>query len=210
MATASAARRTDALATPSNGAAEQIEFTAPYRAEIEVTGVAPFLFHAWNVESIAEKAGAAKGSKAKKTDNLESYVYRDGEGVLGIPGAYIAASVREAGKYMQDPRSPRKSCADLFRASIVPMTVLASTGQKDWDYVDRRRVVIQRSGVTRERPALREGWKVTFILLVTAPEYVSPTRLHEALIRAGQLIGLGDFRPSHGRFQVTRFEVLKD
>lgn len=72
---------------------------------------------------------------------------------------------------------------------------------------ERRRVVIQRNAVTRERPALRAGWKATVQLMVNLPEYVSPQELNEVLGMAGRLVGVGDFRPSFGRFLITKFAV---
>ena len=59
---------------------------APYLAEIEVVGTAALLFHRWSVDGVEAKSKAAKGSKAKKEDDLESYVYRDDKGNLCIPG----------------------------------------------------------------------------------------------------------------------------
>jgi hypothetical protein len=61
----------------SNGANDDINVSVPYVLNVRIIGVSPILFHAWSNESVAEKAAAQKGSKQKKTDNLESYVYRD-------------------------------------------------------------------------------------------------------------------------------------
>ena len=191
----------------SNGAKEIIEYEWPYTATVTIKGVAPILFHAWNTEAVKEKGDAAKGSKAKKTDNVESYVYRDEDGILAIPGVYLHGAIINAGRYRQDPRSPRKSAMDLLKAAIVPVTTFASLGVKEWDFVDRRRVVVQRNAITRERPALREGWEATFDFLVNSPEYVTPAFLHDLVSQAGKLVGVGDFRPTYGRFQVVRFET---
>lgn len=75
-----------------------------------------------------------------------------------------------------------------------------------WDYEDRRRVVVQRNGVNRIRPAMRAGWKAEFELMVLVPEYIQTSDLHDAISTAGRLVGIGDFRPTYGRFAVTRFE----
>jgi hypothetical protein len=99
---------------------------------------------------------------------------------------------------------------DLFKAAIVSLTPLASLGSKDWDYLDKRRVVIQRNAITRSRPAMKEGWKATFILMVNLPEYIDQRLLNSTIQQAGKLIGLADFRPSFGRFNVVSFEVLDD
>lgn len=196
--------------SPSNGAKPGIEMMLPYRVSVTIEGVAPILFHAWNVESVESKSKAKKGSAEKKSDDVESYVYRNEKGNISIPGEYLKGAIVGAAKFRQDPRSPRKSAADLFKAAIVSLTPLADLGAKDWDYLDRRRVCIQRNAITRSRPAMREGWKATFILMCNLPDYVDQAMLNETISSAGKLIGLADFRPSFGRFQVIKFEVLED
>lgn len=197
-----------ALAPVTNDGEEDIGATRPYTVRVEIEGVSPFLFHRWSVEAVAEKAKAAKGSAAKKSDNLESYVYRDAKGKLAIPGEYFRQALIHAAKFRQDPRSPRKSAMDLFKAGIVALDELATTGKKDWDYLDQRRVMVQRNGITRQRPALSTGWRVSLQFLVNLPEYIAPAFLHSTLTDAGRLIGVGDFRPTYGRFRVTSFHEV--
>jgi hypothetical protein len=196
-----------ALEPVTNGGAETIEGSAPYIAHIRIEGSTPFLFHRWVVEAVAEKAKAAKGSKAKKSDDLESYVYRVDNGNLGIPGEYLRQAVIHAAKFQQDPRSPRKSAMDLFKAGVVALTEVADTGKAAWDYVDQRRVTIQRNGITRSRPALNKGWVVEFEIMVNLPEYIPKELLRSTIEQAGRLIGIGDFRPTYGRFGLTEFKV---
>lgn len=191
-----------------NGAKSAIEYALPYVASVGVVGVADLLFHRWNVEGVEAKGRAAKGSKAKKSDDLESYVYRDDTGGLAVPGEYLRQAIIHAAKFRQDPRSPRKSAMDLYKAGVVSLTTLAPLGVHDWDYEDRRRVMIQRNGITRIRPAMRAGWAVTIELMVNLPEYIPPDALQDVLINAGRLIGLADFRPTYGRFAVQRFEIV--
>ncbi len=194
----------------SNGAADIIESGMPYRISFGIVGTAPLLMHAWNIESIAEKAVAAKGSKAKKTDNVESYCYRDDNGNIGVPGMNFAASIQMAGKFRQDPRSPRKSAFDLCKAGVVPLTTVAPFQPltASWDFEHACRVTVQRAGVTRVRPAMRDGWRLEFDLLITTPEYLTPGVMAELVSNAGRLIGLCDFRPTYGRFAVEKMELL--
>lgn len=193
-----------------NGGKEAIELTKPYRALLTVAGSAPLLFHAWNVEAVAEKAKSAKGSKAKKSDDLESYVYRTSDGRLGVPGINFTAALQEAGRYEADPRSPRKSLRDLIKAAVVPLDTVAPfiPDTKAWDYEDKRRAPVQRQGITRVRPAMKEGWAIAFTVLVTLPHYITPELLAKLSTSAGLLAGLCDHRPTYGRFTVTGFEVL--
>lgn len=190
-----------------NGAKAIIEYMIPYVADVRIVGVADLLFHRWNVEGVEAKGKAAKGSKAKKTDDIESYVYRNDAGELALPGEYLRQAVIHAAKFRQDPRSPRKSAMDLYKAGVVTLTPLASFGLKAWDYEDRRRVMIQRNGITRVRPAMRAGWSVEVQLMVNLPEYIPPDALQEVLVNAGRLIGVGDNRPTYGRFAIKSFDV---
>lgn len=194
-----------------NGGAATIKFEEPYLARVVLTGVSDMLFHRWNNEAIEAKSKAAKGSEAKKTDNVESYVYRNEEGVICIPGKYLRGAIVGAAKFRQDPRSPRKSAQDLYKAGVIVETTLAPLGGEPtkWDYDHAERVQVQRNGLTRIRPAFRAGWTAEFTLQITTPEYINPQDLQDVIVKAGRLIGLGDFRPSYGRFAVQTFEVVK-
>ncbi len=150
------------LSEKTNGGKQVIDASQPYSVSVLVQGSADLLFHRWNCEAVDEKAKAAKNSKAKKTDNVESYVYRNEDGDICLPGEYLRQAIIAAAKFRQDPRSPRKSAMDLYKAGIVCETMLASLGCKDWDYLDTRRVVVQRNGINRTRPAVRAGWKAEF------------------------------------------------
>lgn len=203
-----------ALHEISDGGEQTILAGAPYTVGVTIRGTAPIIFHRWNCESVEAKSKAAKGSDMKKTDDVESYVYRDLDNQICIPGVYLVGSVTDkkngAAKYLQDPRSPRKSALDLYKAGVVSLTTLApiNGGVRQWDYIDQRRVTVQQSGITRMRPAFAEGWTATFEVMVLTPEYIDEKALLGVLTQAGRLVGLADYRPTYGRFQVTNFERL--
>lgn len=191
-----------------NGGKSAIESGEPYAVALTITGSSDLLFHRWNCEAVDAKAKAAKNSKAKKSDDTESYLWRDEAGNVCIPGEYLRQSIIMAAKFRQDPRSPRKSAMDLFKAGVVSLTNLASLGAQEPDYLDTRRVMVQRAGVNRTRPAMRIGWKADFELQILTPEYIDQHFLLEVISMAGRLIGVGDFRPTFGRFNVTAFRIL--
>lgn len=211
MATTAAMTTLSAVGpNPTNGAAHTIEFSEPYVVAARLVGSADFLFHRWNCEAVEAKGKAAKGSKAKKSDDLESYVYRIDDGGLAIPGEYVRQAIIHAAKFRQDPRSPRKSAMDLFKAGVLALTPLAPLGVSDWDYEHKCRVMVQRNGVTRVRPAMRAGWSIEIELMVNLPEYIPVEALAEVVTNAGRLVGIGDFRPTYGRFMVAKFEALRE
>lgn len=207
-----AKKELEVLTPVSNDAAPTIELELPYIVTAQVTGAAPLLFHKWSCEDVKEKAEAKKGSKAKKTDNVESYIYRNQHEEICLPGEYLRQSICYAAKFRQDPRSPRKSAFDLFKAGVAVLDELCplNGGAKDWDYLDQRRVTVQRNGITRTRPAFTQGWTATARFTILTPEYIDRTMLYEVFTLAGRLIGVGDFRPTYGRYQITSYVVEED
>lgn len=206
----------DVLDPVSNDGEYAIEMTVPYTVRVTLEGVCPIIFHNYSIEAVIEKGNAAKNSKAKKEDNIESYAYRNQTGELCIPGINLKAACVQAARSRQDPRSPRKSAMELYDAIIVPLTDLASLGKATkksathggWDFIDRRPVCVQQSRVLRSRPAMHAGWKATFDLMVTKPEYLEARSLHSLIVDAGRVSGLCDFRPTFGRFNVVSYEVI--
>lgn len=201
------------ISNPTNGAKSVIETDVPYVVHLKIVGSSDLLLHAWNCEAVQEKSESKKGSSAKKSDNLESYVHRNEDGLICLPAEYLRMSIVNAAKFRQDPRSPRKSAMDLFKAGIVSLSplnpILTREGKAShsWDYEHRCRVQVQRSGITRTRPAFKEGWSAEQSLMVNLPGYISPSDLLESVTMAGKVIGVGDFRPSYGRFQVVSFDL---
>lgn len=198
------------VADVTNGGKKAIEDGLPYAVNVSIQGASDLLFHRWNCESVDAKAKAAKNSKAKKEDDVESYVWRNTDGELCIPGEYFRQSIIHAAKFKQDPRSPRKSAMDLFKAGVVSLTALAPLGVNGWDYLDTRRVTVQRAGINRTRPAMRTGWSTELQFQILTPEYIDTNLFQDVLNTAGRLVGVGDFRPTYGRFFIKSFEIADE
>lgn len=194
-----------------NGVENPVKFETPYIVNVEIIGACPLIFHRWSNEGVAAKAAAKKGSKEKKSDNVEEFVYRDSDGHICLPGEYLRMAMVYAAKFKQDPRSPRKSAFDLFKAGIIPLTEMAKIngGTKNWDFIDQRRVVIQRNAITRMRPSFLKGWSAEIQIMINTPEYIDYQMFSEVLSTAGRLIGVGDFRPTYGRFDVAKCKIEK-
>lgn len=192
----------------SNGASHVIGVTNPYHVEITIQGTADLLFNRWNCDEVDAKGRAGKGSSARKADNPELRVHRLDSGNLGIPGEYLRMAMVTASKWQRDPSSPRASGQRNYKAGVIVTTALADLGCKSWDYEDRRRAVIRASGggINRIRPAMKAGWKAKFCVQVIVPELIDEAMLRETVDRAGKLCGLGDFRPTFGRFSVIGWE----
>jgi len=73
----------------------------------------------------------------------------------------------------------------------------------DRRFTDRRGVVVGQARVMRTRPVFR-NWSCKFRLLVEATE-INIEHVRTALVDAGRYVGLGDYRPKYGLFEVTEF-----
>ena len=107
--------KNSAVSEPTNGAKSTVESDIPYVVHVKIIGSADLLLHAWNCESVDAKSKAKKGSEAKKSDDVESYVRRNEDGLICLPSEYVRMSVINAAKFRQDPRSPRKSAMDFSK-----------------------------------------------------------------------------------------------
>ena len=168
------------------------------------------------IDSVKKNTAAVWAfEEIKKQDNIKNYVYRNEENQICIPGRYIVRAIVEAGRSYHDPRSARKMSKDLVQAGVICEEILspvlvAGKPVEDWEYLDQQRVVIQRNAITRTRPAFTKGWECEFTLTSLLPEYITPEFLRILVDEAGRIIGIGDFRPSHGRFVVSHWHVFTD
>ena len=161
-------------------------------------GPAPLLFHRWQTAAVDAKAAAAKGSKAKKTDDVESYVYRDATGQIGLPGEYLRQSVAgpKAGsaKYRQDPRYPRASTRSLMAASVITLTdvspIYSVSGRGRHLGLPRQRRAVRPARRHHPGPAgVLTGWTAEIALPVLQPSYLDEQLLLDLLIDAGSSSG---------------------
>lgn len=193
------------------GGDEYISMSEPYRVSVTIKGTAPLLMHRYDADSVEEKGKAAKGSRTKKTDDVVSYMYRTDEGLLGIDGVMFAAAIREAGRSVPDPRSPRKSMRDLLKSILIPVFECSPflPHITEPHFYHRARVVVQRAAVTRVRPAIMKGWEIAFLLDIASGEYLPPHLLRKLIVDAGRYNGLADYRPTFGRFDMIHFDIVE-
>lgn len=71
----------------------------------------------------------------------------------------------------------------------------------DKSYQLRKGVKVQQARIIRIRPMVPTGWKMTFNIEFD-DEIVNRSQVIKAMEEAGALVGLGDWRPKFGRFEV--------
>lgn len=190
-----------------------------YTVDVTVVGTAPLIQNRYPMPDFesAGKGGTKTTGSPDYTQEWRTKFYADSDGCIYQPAAHFDASIKKAAVNFKVTGKRGKTYKDLVSASVfVTPDFIYHDGLKipekldqDGDkpiYVDYRPVVVQRARVARARPALKPGWKLSFVLEVIDDEMPADI-LQDILTLAGKAVGIGDYRPRFGRFNVTHFEV---
>lgn len=191
-------------------------------AKVTIEGVAPMLMHnarlANPADDIVKQIKAITGkhhSKKTEADELKLMeleymggLYFDDSCGAFIPSVNIEGCLRDGakisrkGKAIESGIQVNPDCVKLLYDG--PKT--AESLYADKRFVDCRAAKLQKSStVMRTRPRF-DNWSAEFEILIIE-DVVNPSDVHEALVKAGMMKGLGDFRPKFGRFVVREFLI---
>ncbi len=182
-----------------------------------IVGVSPLVMHneqladplnKWTRE-VAQYTSKRKKSVAdhEKISELEwyggLYLVRNGTDILvpGVPSRCLERMIRDAAVKSKEGK-------DVQAALIVPNdATLEYKGSKDpkamWasgSFALRATCAVNRKRIIRTRPMFME-WRTTFSVLFDET-ILNPSKVKGYVTLAGRIIGLMDWRPKHGRFDV--------
>lgn len=182
---------------------------------VEIQGISPLLCHNGQLANpLNPFAKALKEVSRKRTktdaDHIEMSrieflggLYTDEDKHPGIPGENIeAAMVAGAKKHKLGQQAKAGIISDGFwRIEYAgPKTPDALWEEKG--FVDVRGAKLQgKTTVMRTRPIFRK-WKLKFTLQYL-PDQLDKKQVVDIVETVGRIIGLGDFKPKFGRFEVV-------
>ncbi len=183
--------------------------------EVTINGTAPILLHNGQLDdplNAHTKALKEVSSKRKKTneDHAEmsrlewiGSLYVDGDGYVAIPDSVIESSVIGGAK--------KSELGTAFKSAVFCKDTsyrLEYGGRRkalelwgDEKFRDVRGVRVGQSRVMRTRPRF-DQWSLSFTMLFD-DEQVNKSDVVKAIEDAGRMVGIGDFRPKFGRFEVA-------
>jgi len=171
---------------------------------VEIKGVRPLLMHA--PVDLGDNPIRRRGEHLTPEREAEQYLYRDPEGNIVIPAMNIKAMLRDAGRNYKI--SGRKTTyGAMIKAGIDIEPFYVPLKHNGWE-PDVRPVVVQRNRILRARPRFDE-WGLEFIIVNKDPNVLLRNIMKRIIKDAGKWIGLGDFRPEFGLFEVVIFEEEK-
>lgn len=177
---------------------------------VEIQGLPPgLLMHRF---SVGAQAGLASDTNptASPSDTpevqAEAAAYRLESGELYQPAEHIYQALVKAATHFRVRGRGKKTYKDAIKGNVLVEPEAIPHGQTDYA-IDARPVRIQRARIMRYRPLLTT-WGLSFTLQVIDEKDVPDETLNACLVKAGQAIGIGDYRPRFGRFTVTSFRAL--
>jgi hypothetical protein len=187
-----------------------------YRIDAAIQGVAPFLFNRMVDPDALDRPSGGSGRRTADDKETEATgkVYRDEKGLywpswnlkkcllVGVKMAGLKEGRGSLVPYVEGTvfieREPRFENAD-------------GTPKLEADFMHKVVGKIPpKTGAAAiiRRPALETGWVLRFALNVV-DDRRDERALRRALDEAGLLAGMGSWRPEHGRFIVTDWQVTK-
>jgi hypothetical protein len=185
-------------------------------AQFEVTGVSPLLQHNPQGMRGSGNTDPTVARVPKPEVEAEAGTYRLPDGSLYMPSIAFRTSLLRGCKGMKIGKYSAVSrvCATAFTVEDRTPLIHPQTKEpiKEWE-VHTCRAVIQRNGVLRSRPLIRE-WQA-IVVLECDDRFATPESLLIFFNLAGRLAGIGDFRPEKkgpfGRYEVKLFNgTMKD
>ena len=178
--------------------------TEPRILEVKIAGTRPLLMH--SPAGIGKSTGTKKTTTYDPDEEAASALYKDKNGTIYVPSLAVLGCMREAGKEHKAKGRGRKSLSKSLVSGlrIEPENIPIIPQEY---VVDARPVVIQRSRIMRWRPRF-EDWKLNFNITILDETVIDPTTVRNVLEDAGKFVGLLDFRPMFGTFEITSVKDL--
>lgn len=195
-----------------------------YKVNASIKGTSSLLQHAFGQGSLDDLQQSSKIVTGTPDYSLEwmhtMYILN---GYLVQPANHIEGSMQRAAASFKMKGKGGKSWKDAVKAYayVAPdMIVHYRDGQpvsapekdllttpRDGLSISIMRVKVQRAAVARSRLMIDVGWELNFQIDVS-DDQVPAGLLQEVLSEAGRAVGIGDYRPRYGRFEVTCFEKV--
>lgn len=190
-----------------------------------IQGIAPILHHKFSdstLDALSKRESVRKSGKPDYSAEWmqtmyshQGYVYQP---VSHIEGAMVKAATRfKTGRMtwkdpfrayvyvMGDQNSPDKIFHYFNGHPIQEPTIELMSEPTEALSVSVMRVVVQRAAVARSRLQIEIGWQLNFTIEVH-DDQIPGDLVHKVLVEAGRAVGIGDFRPRFGRFEVISFK----
>jgi hypothetical protein len=170
-----------------------------YSVDVEITGLAPLMHNNSNSMNTHDLY------KEPIENQMDARVYKEGDKFVQPSTHILGALIKAATLFKMEGRG-KKTFKDAVKAMVTISPSNIPLGIKPTP--DSRFCVVQRQRITVTRPVY-EGWKIGFKITVGDSTTLPKETLKDILMEAGQSQGIGTYRPTFGRFAVTKFTEVQ-
>ncbi len=182
--------------------------------EFHVEGISPLLMHNGQLANPLNpivKQMKALTAQRKKTDEIHAELsrlefkaglYLSADGTVEVPSEVIESCLVEGAKKSKLGKQFKSAIAVLENAPLDYGEKLTpdQLWERNEEFADVRGVKVGASRVMRTRPIFR-NWRLKFEVSFN-PDLLNPENIVQAVADAGAQVGLCDYRPKFGRFQI--------
>lgn len=187
--------------------------------QVTITGTSPLLMHSDRFANPLDpmtKAHKELTSVRKKSDETHEAIaksefmascYWTKQAGFFVPGQNMDACLIGAAK-LQKLGVKFKQAVQTLENEMSLVGTLPANPELLWadgDYTDCRGVKVGMAKIMRYRPIFK-SWKLKCTIMIN-DDVLNVSEVKKALVDAGALIGLGDYRPRFGRFSVETKDV---
>lgn len=182
--------------------------------EVELKGISPLLVHNGQLANPLNEFTKALKKVTKKRGKTDSdheevarlefmgSLYLDDKGRPVIPGECIESMLCDAAR---KAKLGQQAKAGIICDGNWPIIYNGPKNAEGlWEnphFRDIRKAKVQKASVMRCRPIFRE-WSLKFTIHYL-PDVLNESEIRDMLVTAGRIVGLCDFRPKFGRFEVA-------
>lgn len=186
--------------------------------KVQMVGTQPLLMHnvrlADDQSVYTREIGKLTAKRSQKTEEDKKEIdrlsfagglYYDDKIGPYLPAENIFRCLMEAGSLTRSGKKIERGL--IFGTTRVrleydgPRNMESLWGDGDTRWVDRRMVAVQRQRIPRVRPIFPE-WSASLGVEID-PAVIDPEEFGDIVVKAGKLIGIGDYRRFYGRFTGT-------
>ncbi len=167
--------------------------------KVEIVGIRPLLQN----DSFGTETNAKKGQVYDPQEEAEKRLILDKDDNICQKASHIEGAMTKSATDFKV--SGRKTYKDLFKSAVTVEPVMILHLIPDW-VIDSQSVKVQQARIMRCRPRFDE-WRLRFQIVVS-DERIQPLILKQILENAGLYIGIGDYRPKYGLFEIEEFKTL--
>lgn len=176
-----------------------------YELKGKMIGIVPILFNRLLDEAkiqIEERKSGRKKTREESIQQAYEKVYRQ-DGYLGVPALNVKKALLEGSSMLKQKRQRTALCRYLQGAVFFKDSFL-SFGVSEPDLIHEetgRRPPKTGAPIQIFRPAIREGWELSFILVVYE-DTIADSEIKDAFEYTGLMVGICEHRPEYGRFRI--------